>query len=136
MKLRVADANDVAQARRVARDLATSLGFGHEDAEMVALAASELGTNLVRYARDGTLEVDRVERDGRAGVELASCDEGPGIGNVPQALRDGFSTGGGLGSGLGSVQRLMDDFEIGSSPAGTRVVARRWLRRDPRAAAR
>lgn len=136
MQLRVADANDVAQARRAARDLAASLGFGRDDAEMVALAASELGTNLVRYARAGTLAIERVEQAARPGVQLTSCDEGPGIGDVPRALLDGFSTGGGLGSGLGSVQRLMDDFEIQSSPSGTRVVTRRWLRPDRRAAAR
>ncbi len=73
------------------------------------------------------LEVVLVQHDGRRGIEVVAEDQGPGIADVPQAMQDGFSTIGGLGSGLPGVARLMDECKIASAPGvGTRIVARKW----------
>jgi serine/threonine-protein kinase RsbT len=114
---------DVERARHEARDLATALGWQPREAEQFALAASELGMNLVRYARGGELVLSSIER---RGVQLESRDRGPGIADVERAVEEGFSTGGGLGAGLSAVQRMMDEFGISSSPRGTHVITRKW----------
>ena len=115
---------DVDHARREGRELARSRGFGRVDAERLALAVSELATNLLRYARDGDIILTARDDAGRTGIQVESRDRGPGIPDIARALEDGFSTGGGLGSGLPAVRRLLDDFEITSGPHGTRVTAR------------
>jgi serine/threonine-protein kinase RsbT len=120
--------SDVEEARRRARSLALASGFSAPDAEAVALAVSELASNLARYARDGRIVVGLGGADGRTGVVIESRDAGPGIADVGQALADGFSTGGGLGGGLPGVRRLMDTFDIASGPGGTRIRACKWLR--------
>lgn len=128
LRLDVAGAGDVGFARREARRLALAAGFDAVGAEEVALAVSELGTNLVRYARNGRLAIGPVELAGRRGLEVVSEDDGPGIADVPRALVDGYSTGAGLGAGLGAVHRLADDVSIESTEQGTRIVARKWLK--------
>lgn len=127
--LRIAGASDVERARNAARGLASELGFGPIAAESLALATTELATNLMRYAVEGDLQISRLEGT-RSGVLLVSKDQGPGIADLAAACRDGFSTGAGLGGGLGSIERLMDDCEYHTSPAGTTIVARKWA--DPR----
>jgi serine/threonine-protein kinase RsbT len=96
------------------------------DSEAVALAVSELASNLVRYANAGELVLSPTTGPRGEGVEVESRDLGPGIPDLELALRDGFSTGGGLGNGLPAVRRLMDEFEISSTTSGTRIVARKW----------
>ena len=96
------------------------------DAERVALAVSELATNLVRYAQEGTIVLSSVAGSAGTGIQVESWDVGPGIADLEQALEDGFSTGGGLGSGLPAVRRLMDEFTIATGPSGTRIVVRTW----------
>ncbi len=117
---------DVDRARRAARAAAVAAGFDRADAERVALAAAELGTNLVRYAHEGILRIALVEGERGTGVLLESRDSGPGIADLEWALRDGTTTGGGLGSGLPGVRRLVDEFAIASGPDGTTVEARTW----------
>ncbi|HET8629507.1 MAG TPA: ATP-binding protein [Thermomicrobiales bacterium] len=123
-RLAVRGQADVERARREARALAGALGFPTVATEELVLAVSELATNLVRHARDGALTLRALSS--LAGVEVESRDAGPGIADVAAALRDGYSTAGGLGGGLGGVRRLMDDFEVATGPAGTRIVARKW----------
>ncbi|HEX2283086.1 MAG TPA: ATP-binding protein [Thermomicrobiales bacterium] len=118
---------DVERIRRQARALATHTGFGRHDAEAIRIAVSELATNLLRYAPGGELVVSVVSGANRVGILIQSSDPGPGIADVELALRDGYSTSGGLGSGLPGVCRLMDDFAIVSSPSGTSIEARKWL---------
>lgn len=123
--------DDVARARRAARRLAQAAGLLPAEAECVVLAASELATNLARYAVAGTLRISLAQRDdGRAGVEVVSEDAGPGIADIALALQDGYSTGGGLGGGLPGVKRLMDTMELTTSPQGTRIVTRKWRSRS------
>ena len=118
---------DVDQARQEARRLAVALGFNRGDAETVALAASELAMNLHRYAVQGEIVLRTVRVDDRRGLQIESQDAGPGIADTDLALQDGYTTGGGLGSGLPSARRLMDDFELITGPSGTRIVVRKWL---------
>jgi serine/threonine-protein kinase RsbT len=118
---------DIEQARREARQLAVTAGFGREPAEMVALSVSELATNLHRYARNGRLILSALSEEDRSCIQIESRDDGPGIASIELAMRDGFSTAGGLGSGLPAVRRLMDEFDIRSSPEGTTVIARKWM---------
>jgi anti-sigma regulatory factor (Ser/Thr protein kinase)/serine/threonine protein phosphatase PrpC len=119
----------VKQAAHLARSFAHSLGFGPAECEEIALVATELATNLVRHASGGTLTLSQIDALDRVGIRIESEDFGPGIADVERALMDGFSTGGSLGFGLGTVNRLMDDLEIYSrSPHGVHLVSQRWIR--------
>jgi len=118
---------DIVQARQKGRALAMEMGFGSGDATLIATAISELARNIVSYARSGqiTLRVD--DGGNRYGLSIIASDEGPGISDIRQALRDGFSTSGSLGIGLPGVRRLMDEFEITSQPGrGTIVTVKKW----------
>jgi serine/threonine-protein kinase RsbT len=116
---------DVDRARREGRALARACGLGRVDAERLVLAVSELATNLLRYARDGDITLTALDDATGGGIRVESRDRGPGIPDISRALEDGFSTSGGLGSGLPAVRRLLDAFEITSGPQGTRVTG--WL---------
>jgi serine/threonine-protein kinase RsbT len=116
-------------ARQQARQFCQLLDLAPYDAEAVVLAVSELAMNLARYAEQGEIVLSRVDAPRGVGVQIVSRDQGPGIPDLARALEDGYSTGGGLGSGLPGVRRLMDDFAIESRPAGTRIVATKWLSR-------
>jgi serine/threonine-protein kinase RsbT len=122
-RIRVGREVDVERAVRTARTTADRLGFDRIGAESVALAASELARNLLRYATDGVLTIREIAD---RGLEIESADAGPGIADVTAALAGHRSTGRGEGNGLGAVRRLMSEFEISSSPAGTSIRARRW----------
>jgi anti-sigma regulatory factor (Ser/Thr protein kinase) len=129
----VAMASDMHVARRAAKDMALALGFDAKVSDEIAIAVSELASNLVKYAQGGTLTLMPINDGERVGIQVASRDLGPGIADVEQALMDGFSTAGGLGCGLGAVNRLMDQFDIRSqrgAAGGTNVVCTRWLRVD------
>jgi anti-sigma regulatory factor (Ser/Thr protein kinase) len=109
--------------------MSTAIGFDDLAVEEIALVVTELATNLVKYAKDGILRLQRTEEVGRTGIQIDSEDQGPGISNVEQAVGDDFSTSGSLGCGLGAVNRLMDEFDVASRPgAGTNIVCKRWLR--------
>jgi serine/threonine-protein kinase RsbT len=118
---------DIVTARQRGRALATELGFSTGDATLVATAISELARNIVSYARKGDITLKIVQALSRQGVLIIASDSGPGIRDIPQALRDGFSTSGSLGLGLPGVRRLMDEFEITSKPGrGTIVTVKKW----------
>lgn len=127
LRQKVTSQSDVEELRRAVRGLAATIGFERAAAEEIVLAALELSTNLLRYARGGEIHVRRVHGNGRDGIEMSSDDAGPGIEDVERALEEGYSSGKGLGSGLPAVRRLTDEFEISSSPEGTHVRVRKWL---------
>lgn len=133
--LPVDDASQVGEVRRSVARLTALLGFDETGAGRAAIVATELATNLVKHARGGgRVLVQPVERDGALGIELLSLDGGPGMANVGRCLRDGFSTAGSPGTGLGAIGRAADTFEIHSAPGvGTALLARLWV---PSAAAR
>jgi anti-sigma regulatory factor (Ser/Thr protein kinase) len=130
--IRVSDASDVSAARRAAKRTAEVIGFDEVAREEIALVVSELGSNLVEHASGGTLTIKPLDSLGRRGLQVESLDSGPGIEDVGQAVADGYSTTGSLGYGLGTVNRLADEFEItsrGGSGPGTHIVCQHWLRR-------
>lgn len=120
---------DIVAARRKARELATQLGFSGSDLTLIATAISEVARNIVEYANRGEIVLSAVQRGARRGVLVVARDQGPGIPDIPLAMRDGFSTGKSLGLGLPGAQRLMDEFEIASEVGkGTTITMRKWTR--------
>ena len=118
---------DIVIARHAGRQLAASIGLSAGEATLVATAISELARNIVAYARNGEIALEIIRSRDRVGVMVVASDDGPGIADISQALRDGFSTSGGLGLGLPGVKRLMDDFEVRSEPhSGTVVRVTKW----------
>lgn len=119
---------DVVTARQQGRALALQAGFSDSEATLIATAISELARNIVSYARQGTVTFKSLNgRRGSVGLTIVAADSGPGIADVSQALRDGFSSSGGLGLGLPGVKRLMDEFDIASRVgSGTTVTVTKW----------
>ena len=118
---------DVVAVRQVVREWAVSMGFSLVDQTKVITAASELARNVLVYGGGGTLSLEALNDGSRRGLRLSFEDQGPGIADVEVALRDGYTTGSGLGLGLGGAKRLSNDFEIHSRLGeGTRVVITRW----------
>ena len=118
---------DIVSARQKGRVMASELGFSSGDATFIATAISELARNIVSYARKGEITLKMVNGLNRQGIAVIATDEGPGIADIRQALRDGFSTSGSLGLGLPGVRRLMDEFAITSEPGrGTIVAVKKW----------
>jgi serine/threonine-protein kinase RsbT len=118
---------DIVSARQKGRVMANEIGFSTGDATLVATAISELARNIVSYAQKGQITIKLVNGLNRQGIAVIASDDGPGIADIRQAMRDGFSTSGSLGLGLPGVRRLMDEFEITSQPGrGTIVTVRKW----------
>ena len=118
---------DVVGARQLVRELALLAGFSLVDQTKIVTAASELARNALQYGGGGRLTAEALNDDARRGVRLVFEDQGPGIPDIALALKDGFTTGGGLGLGLGGAKRLCNEFEIDSTPgSGTRVMVARW----------
>jgi serine/threonine-protein kinase RsbT len=128
LDVRVTAEHHIAVAHRAARDWAARLGARRTLAVEFATAVSELAANLVFHATaGGRIELVALRHDARRGIEVCAHDDGPGIADLDAALRDGFSTNGGLGCGLPGARRLTNEFTIASMPGrGTRVVARVW----------
>lgn len=112
---------DIVVARRMARELAQALGFGRADQTRLATAVSELTRNLIQYAGGGFCSIREESDETAVRVAVYVEDNGPGIPDIEAAMRDGFSTSGGLGAGLPGTRRLVDDFSIQSEPGNTRV---------------
>jgi serine/threonine-protein kinase RsbT len=120
---------DIVSARHQARTLAAAIGFTASDATLIATAISELARNIVTYARQGEIIMHRLQTARGTGTVIIARDSGPGIHNIHDALRDGYSTSGGLGLGLPGVKRLMDEFAIESElERGTTVTVKKWLK--------
>src|ERR671914_240434 len=118
---------DVVNIRRLVRQQAVQAGLSLVDQTKLVTAASELGRNTIVHGGGGTVELEAVKDGPRCGVRLTFIDHGPGIPDVEQALRDGFTTGDGLGLGLGGAKRLVNQFDIQSCVGeGTRVTIVRW----------
>ena len=125
--LSIRTSDDVVRVRQQARMRAVEIGFGLVDQTKVVTAASELARNTVDYGGGGVVRVQVLHDGGRKGLRLTFEDHGPGIPDIEQALKDGDTTGGGLGLGLSGAKRLSNEFEIQSQPGeGTRVTITRW----------
>ena len=118
---------DVVRMRSAVRQAAIAQGLSLVDQTKIVTAASELARNALDYGGGGAVDVELVQNGTRPGVRLTFVDRGPGIADIEQALKDGYTTGGGLGLGLGGAKRLSNEFSITSQPgAGTRIVIVRW----------
>lgn len=118
---------DVVRARQVTRTWTLDLGFSLVDQTKIVTAASELARNTVLHGGGGTLRLELANDGGRRGLRMTFTDRGPGIADVQLALRDGYTTGTGLGLGLGGARRLMSELTVASRPGeGTTVSAVRW----------
>ena len=119
--------SDIVTVRQVVRHWAIDAGLGLVDQTKLVTAASELARNAVEYGGGGTARLEQLEDGPRRGVRLTFEDHGPGIADVALALTDGYTTGKGMGLGLGGSRRLVNEFEIDSAPGrGTRVTVARW----------
>ncbi len=119
---------DIVTARKVAKDLAATLGFGLLEQVHLATAVSELVRNALDYGGGGELILRPLADGRRRGVELVCRDEGPGIADLDLALAGGYSTSRGLGRGLSGARGLLDEFEVETAPGrGTTVRGRKWL---------
>ena len=120
---------DVVTARQQGRAVALQTGFSVSEATLIATAISELARNIVSYANQGSVTLRPVHgSNGATGLTIVASDSGPGIADLNLALRDGYSSSGGLGLGLPGVRRLMDEFDIASrAGSGTTVTITKWL---------
>lgn len=117
----------VVAVRQAVRQRAIDLGFSLVEQTKIITAASELGRNTIQHGGGGQAYLEVIHDGARRGLRLTFEDHGPGIADIAQAMRDGYSTAGGLGLGLSGAKRLCNEFAITSSPAeGTRVVITRW----------
>jgi serine/threonine-protein kinase RsbT len=123
----IVTAEDVVAVRQAVRQRAVELGFNLVDQTKIVTAASELARNTLQYGGGGTLRIEEVIEGARRGLRLVFEDNGPGIANIELAMKDGYTTGNGLGLGLSGAKRLSNEFDIQSRPgAGTRVSIVRW----------
>jgi len=123
----IANSSDVVLARQKVRQWATEIKFSLVDQTKLVTAASELARNALDHGKGGHMMIEKVENSLKSGLKLVFEDRGPGIADIGAALRDGFTTGGGMGLGLGGSKRLVNDFHIDSEPGkGTRVTVVRW----------
>ncbi len=126
-RMDVQSQENIVHVRRAVRSLAVESGFSLLEQTIIVTAASELARNTFVHGGGGRVLLEYVEEGARRGVRLTFEDNGPGISNIEQALRDGFTTGKGLGLGLGGAKRLSNEFTIESAVGtGTRVIATRW----------
>lgn len=123
----IQSAEDVVSVRQAVRQRAVELGFNLIEQTKIVTAASEIARNTLQHGAGGHATIETVEEAGRRGLRLTFEDRGPGIGDVELAMRDGYSTRGGLGLGLSGARRLSSEFYIDSRVGeGTRVVLIRW----------
>jgi anti-sigma regulatory factor (Ser/Thr protein kinase) len=131
------NAAQVGEVRRAALDLAADTGLGETDSGRLALVVTEASTNIVKHAGEGQVLLRRLHQDGRKGVEMLALDSGPGIGNMAESLRDGHSTSGSSGTGLGALSRLASRFDIYSRPGkGVALWCEIWAKNGAPGAAR
>ncbi len=129
MVLPIRTAEDIVRMRQAIRERAITLGFSLVDQTKVVTAASELARNILNYGGDGSVTVEHIASNGRNGLKLLFADDGPGIPDIELAMKDGYTTGAGMGLGLGGAKRLSNEFSIDTQVGkGTRVTIVRWNR--------
>jgi serine/threonine-protein kinase RsbT len=126
-RLDIRQSDDVVRVRQLTRILALEIGLSLVDQTKIVTASSELARNTLDYGGGGEVTLEVLEQGGRRGVRLTFEDKGPGIADIEQALKDGFTSGKGMGLGLGGAKRLCNEFSIDSKPGeGTKVRIARW----------
>jgi serine/threonine-protein kinase RsbT len=126
-KVPLRSSSDVVIARQKVRQAAADAKFSLVDQTKMVTAASELARNALEHGKGGDMDLELIDDPPRVGVRLVFTDQGPGIPDLSAALRDGFTTGGGMGLGLGGSKRLVTEFDLWSEVGkGTRVTVVRW----------
>jgi serine/threonine-protein kinase RsbT len=126
-RIRILEESDIVIARQRAGQVAKKIGMGLVDQTKIATATSELARNIVRYAKTGEVLIQEIEGDISRGLQITFTDHGPGIADLATAMRDGFTTSGGMGLGLSGSKRLVNEFEISSEVGvGTTVIIKKW----------
>jgi serine/threonine-protein kinase RsbT len=126
-ELPVRQEEDVVRVRQVVRQWTVEMGFSLVEQTKIVTASSELARNTVIHGGGGQVRLEAHNDAGRRGLRLTFEDRGPGIADTALALKDGYTTGSGLGLGLGGARRLMDEFNIASAPGeGTRISVAKW----------
>ena len=126
-QLPLRSSEDIVTVRQAVRHWASEMGFGLVDQTKIVTAASELGRNTIQHGQGGIARLEMFNDGPRKGLRLTFEDRGPGIPDIDLAMRDGYSTGGGMGLGLSGSKRLSNEFEIESAVGkGTRVTIARW----------
>jgi serine/threonine-protein kinase RsbT len=127
VRVRIRSTADIVTARQQGRALALRTGFSSSELSLIATAISEVARNILEYAKEGEVVITLIDEDPK-GIEIVATDRGPGIASIATVMRDGYSTGQGLGIGLPGAKRLMDEFEITSEVGkGTTVRMKKWL---------
>lgn len=129
-KVEIKSSTDIVTARQTARDMARELGFGSADQTRLATAISELTRNVLQYAKEGVCVITDASDKSTIKTRVKVEDHGPGIPDIDQAMKEGYSTGGGLGAGLSGTRRLVQEFDIDSSPGHTVVTVVLSRRRE------
>lgn len=125
--LPIATSGDVVLVRNAVRIAAEGAGLRHLDITKLVTAASEIARNTLVYGGGGTADIERLEAGSRAGVRISFIDRGPGIADLQLAMRQGYTTGGGMGLGLSGSKKLVDEFAVDSEVGrGTRVTMIKW----------
>lgn len=120
--------SDILYAADQARCMSEQLGFVKIQYSCVSLAVSELANNIYKYARSGNIIIEPLNNNNKMGIQVTAEDDGPGIQNISEALREGFSTKGTLGLGLMGVSRLMDEFNFDEKrKTGTKITVIKWI---------
>ena len=129
VRVKINSAADVVAARQEARALALEAGFSVCDSTLITTAISEITRNVLEFAQQGEVTISLLTNGTKAGVKIVVNDHGPGIDNIAQVMKDGYSSRQGMGIGLPGTKRLMDEFEIRSKPGmGTTVTMKKWNR--------
>jgi serine/threonine-protein kinase RsbT len=124
---RITESEHIVLARQAVRQTAVRLGFNLVDQTKIVTATSELARNTLDYGGGGTMLLEVVQNGRAGGIRITFEDRGPGIADIQLALKDGYTSGHGMGLGLGGAKRLSDEFEIESAPGqGTRICIVRW----------
>lgn len=119
--------NDIVYVRQNVRKWAVEMKFSLVEQTKMVTAASELARNLLIYGGGGEVQLEQLQEGSRLGLRVIFVDQGPGIADIEQALKDGFTSGKGMGLGLGGAKRLVTDFDIKSAPGqGTRITTTKW----------
>ena len=125
-QISIRSSEDIVRMRQIVRERAVAQNFSLVEQTKLITAASELARNTLDYGGGGHVQLEVVANGARRGIRLTFIDQGPGIPDIDLALKDGYTSGRGLGLGLGGAKRLSNEFSIESSPAGTRVTVTRW----------
>lgn len=127
-RIKVSEEVDIAKAAFEGKLLAGTAGFKQTEQYMISIAISELTRNIFIYALGGEIIIKVIKKNNKKGLEIVVQDEGSGIKDIGQAMKDNFSTSEGLGLGLPGVKRLMDEFVIDSKIGiGTKITVRKWV---------